>query len=159
MPTDAPLVVAGNVVGLERSWTPAELGLSAVNLKANPSSGVSSVIPLQGFSHFMLTIVVNNTGGGSTGKYKLTINQYDEQDVNVLVDFDLFTDGNLKADNTVTFVWGVQGAKVNGTATITGSSADDIVQFGAKSKFTLANTEVLDSTHTVAVSCYLRART
>lgn len=158
MPTDNAIVVSGNVLGVERSFTPTELGLSAVNIKANPSSAASNKIDLQGFNRFMLTIVVDNTGGGTTGLYKLSIDLYDEQDVNIFTTFDLFTGGTLKTDNTVTFVWGVGGAKMNGTGNITGGNADDIVQFGSRTNLTLTNTEVLNGT-SVAVTCYLRAKT
>lgn len=161
MPTDSVVVVNGNVLGIERSWSPAELEINATSLKANPLSISTPKLELQGFSNFMLTTVIDNTGGGSTGTYKLTINLYDESDANILVSFDLYTAGNLKADNTVTFTWGVDGAKLydtGGTATITGSSADDMVRFGARTKLTLTNTQVSDST-TVTATCYLRART
>jgi len=154
---ESPRVINGMVVGVERAFTPAELGFDGVSVKAL-ATVIGNKIDLQGFKDFMLTLVIDNAGGGSTGLMKITIDLFDEQDVAILTAFDLVTAINLKADNVYTVCFGrTNTAKQNytsGTPVLSGSA--DILRIPARMRISLTTTEVSNGT-TVTATGYLRA--
>lgn len=146
-------------MGLEREFTAADVGISGVNMKATAATEYNgNKLCVQGFSDFVASVVVDNTGGGANGTAKLTVDLYDSTDSAILTSFDLVTAINTKADNTVSVAFGrSNSAKVHytsGTPTLHASA--DILKCGARMRLTLTVTEANNGTTCVA-SVLLRA--
>lgn len=157
MPTDTALVVNGQIVGVERSFTPAEVGLDAHDVKpASVHDG--NVLDLQGFSDFMISVVIAGSGTRTTGLASLRLNLYNEQDVNILTDFDMTTSINTKAANVYTVCFGRTNTTVDShTSGTPALSADkDIIRMPARMKVSLSVTEVGNGT-TQTATVYVRA--
>lgn len=159
MPNDTVLVIAGNVLAIEREFTPAEVGFDARDVQSILLRA-GNVLDCRGFSDFMLTVVIDNTGSPTTGLYRVNVDLYNDADVNILSAFQIIgSAGNLKADNTLTVTWGQSNtAKAYGTGSAGLSASADILRFGAKMKISIDTYEVHNGT-SVTATCYLRART
>lgn len=157
MPVDTPLVCQGTVVGLEREYTATEVGLSEKDMKSATTYNGEKLL-VHGFSDFMASVIVDNTGGGAAGLAKLVVDIYDSTDTAILTSFDLVTDINTKADNTLTVSFGRSNtAKMHYTSgTPTLNTNADILKCGARLRLSLTVTEANNGTTCIA-SVKLRA--
>lgn len=150
MPTTTPSV-AGTTVGLTREYTAAEVGISATSVKAVATVN-GNTLDLRGLRWFLVSVAIDNTGGGSTGLANLVVDVYDGDGNALLASFALLTDMNLKADNTVTVSFGGdQAAKHNYTSgTVTLATNADVLRVGTRMRFSITTTEVSDATTVTA---------
>jgi len=147
-----PLVVNGTCLGAVRDYDADSVGINGVSVKAlGTVNGL--IINVHGFVEYMISVAIDNTGGGATGLASLRINTYDEAGVAMLTDFDLVTAINLKADNTVTVAFGFGNtAKLHYTSgTPVLSPNADILRGVARMKCSIVTTEVSNGTTVTAI--------
>lgn len=152
MPLDFPSLSGKKyTVGLTREFSATDTGFSATSVKA-AATVAGNTLDLRGFRWILVSIAIDNTGGGSTGLAKLVVDVYDNDGNSLLGSFDLSTDINLKADNTyVVSFGGDQAAKqVYTSGTVTLATNADVLRVGARMKFSITTTEVSDSTTVTA---------
>jgi len=147
MSSEIPLVVQGFPVGYEKEFSAAEVGINGVSVKTVAVVN-GNKLNVQGFKQFMATVIIDNTGAGSTGLAKLVVDIYGEDDVALLDSFDLVSAINLKADNTMTVTWGLGNTAkhhyTSGTPTL--SSSADILRVPGRLRLSISTTEVSDAT-------------
>lgn len=155
MPTVNSFVANGSAVGAEKYFAPAETGFNGVSVKA-AATVAGEILELWGCSDVVVSVVFDNTGGGSTGLAKLVVNQYDNEGNVILPDFDLVSSMNLKADNTVVVSFGRGNAAklqyTSGTPTLATNA--DILRGGGRTKFSITTTQACDGT-TVTAKVYV----
>jgi len=145
------LVWQGSVLGFERQFTPAEVGVENANMKSATTYNGNKLL-CQGFKDFMVSITVTNVGGGAAGLVKLVVDLYGEDDTLLLGSFDLVTSINTKATNTVTVCFGrTNAAKLHYTSGTPALSASaDILRIAARMRLSLTVTEANNGTTSTA---------
>lgn len=147
-----PLVVNGTALGAVKDYDGVATGINGVSVKA-AATVAGNIINVHGFKQFMISVVIDNTGGGTTGLASLVIDTYDEAGNALLTSLSLVTSMNLKADNTVTVAFGIGNtAKLHSTS---GSPAldsnADILRVPARLKCSITTTQACDGTSVTAL--------
>jgi hypothetical protein len=147
-----PLVANGTCMGVVKEFGADEVGINGVSVKA-AATVAGNIINVHGFKEFMISVAIDNTGGGATGLASLRIDTYDEAGVAMLTSLDLVTAMNLKADNTVTVSFGFGNTAkhhyTSGTPLL--SSNADILRGIARMKCSIVTTEVSNGTTVTAI--------
>lgn len=66
MPVDTPLIIGGRALALHRSWSAADVGIDAVNMKSI-TANTGSIIEVYGFKHFHIRVKQVITGTSTVG--------------------------------------------------------------------------------------------
>ena len=129
-----------------REWTPRDLGLNGVNLKAaNDTVYSSPIINVKNISNFLLSLLVDNTGGGAAGAVKLSAKLIADDGSTVLLTQDILTDISTLADRTEVVVFGRSGtAKKVGNGTLDANA--DIFRMAKKIQFLVTVVTQSDAT-------------
>lgn len=139
-----------------RTLTPADLEMSAVDLKSASTYAAPNIIDVQDFFQFRLSLAFTVAGGpGSTGLAKWVIESYDPAG-NLIDTIDLVT--GISTKTTGTYAWcgfGGAGAPTPNDGTLaTGAEAFGKVLAAIKPKLVI--TEVNDASGAATASAYLQ---
>jgi len=134
-------------------YAPQDLNVNGVNLKATATTKYDTpILDLSQFENFLLSFIVDNTGGGAAGAAKIAATIYDDLGSTILLATDILTAIGTTVDRTEILVFGKDfAAKKVGNGTL--GADPDILRVLNRVKLTV---EVVTASDATTCLGYLR---